>query len=104
EREARLWRMPASSLRTFPWCRRALFRVRSCVLLDPHPPRGAQSAGQHVLAGFRQPNVGHAHSSPAAGNRQEYLGQLLDELGLLLQGEPEVSVAQVLRREGCEYP
>src|SRR5690348_13238208 len=87
-----------------PWRRSALFPARSRVLLDPEPPRGAQSTGHHIFAGLRQPNMGHAHPSPAAGDRQENFGQLLDELGLLLRGKYQVSIAQDLRREGSEDP
>ncbi len=46
--------------------------------------------------------MSHPHPSPATGNRQEDLGQFLNEGGLLFDRKHQVSVALALRGEGSE--
>jgi len=61
---------------------RPLPAVQTSVLFDSQSPRRAQSARQHFLTRCAQPDMRHARLPPSAGNRQEYIGHLIDKLSL----------------------
>src|SRR3981189_3107628 len=83
---------------------------RSALLLCPrilfHPklPSGVQSASQHVLVRFCQPNVGTSHPSPPTRNGQEHFWQILDKLRLQLRCKHQVAETFVLGGERSEDP
>src|ERR1700737_4991250 len=83
---------------------RSALLLRPRILFHPQLPSRAQSASEHVLAHFRQPNVGAPHPSPSTRNGQEHFWQLLDKLRLQLRCEHQVTVALVLRGERSEDP
>src|SRR4030088_3345072 len=78
--------------------------LRPRILFHPKLPSRVQSASQHVLVRFCQPNVGTSHPSPPTRNGQEHFWQLLDKLRLQLRCEHQVTVALVLRGERSEDP
>src|SRR5262249_15029548 len=59
---------------------------------------------QHVLACLRQTDMGRAHASPAARNREEDTRHLLDESGLLFRAQHQVAIALLDRSEGSKNP
>ena len=54
---------------------------------------GLEGTGEDVFAGFGQNDMGAAHLAPAARDRQEDFGEILDEKLLLLGREHEIAVA-----------
>ena len=62
------------------------------VFLDAEIVGGLESAAEDVFIGFCEDDVGGAHASPAAVDREENFGEILDEELLLLGIEHEVGV------------
>ena len=69
------------------------------IFLNPQLPCRLQGTGQDVFARGCQKNVGRAHSSPAAGDREKNLREFLDKRRLLIGCEHQVPVPLLGRRE-----
>ena len=65
-------------------------------------PSDAESGFQDVRRNFCEGDPGGAFFAPAAWNRAEDFGGVLDHTGLLIGGEQEDSVALMLECEGGE--
>ena len=80
---------------------RGLAALAACLGVQLHAqlPGGAQRAQSHVFIGRVQPHVGCAVASPAAGNGQEDIGSLGNELRLLLGRQHQVAIALLYRCE-----
>jgi hypothetical protein len=80
--------------RGFPW-RFGVFAYTKLV-------GGAQGAGQDVFGGGGEPDVGHAHATPAAVNGEEDFWEFCDEVLLLFGGKHQVAVALLGGGQGGE--
>ena len=65
-------------------------------------PCGLKRPDEHIFAGFCEPDVGCAHSSPATVDRQEKIRHFLDEHGLPFGIEHEIAVTLIGRGESGE--
>src|SRR6516165_9377070 len=80
------------------------FSACLCVLINSQFPRRSKSTRQYILARRGQANMRVSHLSPAARNRQENLGRLLDRRRLLLQRVQQISVPPCLRGQRSKFP
>ena len=82
-----------SAARRAPFWHGSLLLSGLLVLLQPQLVGGIERAGQHVLIGFGEPDVGASHPAPTARNRQKDLRLLGDKGLLMLNGQHQVPVA-----------
>src|ERR1035438_10365757 len=68
------------------------FPARFAIFFDPQSPRRMYGPGPNIFFYASQPNVGHAHPSPATRNRKKNVRKFLDERCLLLGRQHKIAI------------
>lgn len=74
------------------------------VFVQAKSPCGLQGASEQVFLGKRQDDVCSPAAAPAALNRNENFGHLLDEGGLLFRCDHDIAVAEFCGGKRGENP